>query len=530
VSKSHDGKTFVANFEKSAHYITVNVAGGAGRPGTATIYINNSLFPGTTVSTGNVSSGDTIKIVATASSGYTFSNWSCSKNGDDGSISEITVDGGGNNMLTVDFAQDGDLTYTANFTENTTSTAVTVNSKVSLNSSGTLSDINGSDLSYTVGYTDASGAESTASAPSGMRVKIENGQISLSIDYRDNERILNVGGIIYRYTLDRFYYMYGYDSDISSWDEMTLSGRTWTHQIEPSVKKPITISVVYTRNRVYSLETRSELVDGTEISGYVTITQTPQPDLGFYDAGQTVNIEAPNTVQDGTYKFKNWTINGTTQTHRSYDFAINQDTRATAVFDKYCTVTAGPQENGTVTITPSPGSGTGWPSGKIPVGTTVTFTAAPATGYEIAGWTLNSQPIGSEQIQVTQSVQEYECVITGDTEIQVSFVQNTNTIEVQNGIGGQVNLSGSDDGNSWDQIGQVTSGQTETFRTGKQYIKVNAAPNAGFEIVSMAAHYDGGYHQIKDGEEFEPNGNATVVVEYRPVSWLSTLVNIIKVY
>ena len=533
VGKEDDNKEFVANFEKSAHYITVNVA-GSGRPGNATIYINDRQFPGATVSTDNVASGDTIKIAATANSGYTFSNWSCSKTGDNGVTSSVVVPHEIESVLTVDFAQDGDLTYTANFTEKPTSTAITVNSKVSLNSSGILSDIpNG--ISYTVTYTGESGDEATADAPSGpsgMRIKIVNGRISLAIDDTVDERILTVGGIRYRYTFDKFYYRYGYDSDISTWSEMSLLNDTWTHTVDTSESKAITISAVYTRNRVYSLETRSELVDGTEISSFVTITQAPRPDLGFYDSGTRVQLMAQYNGQEvGVYGFKNWIINDEPgDSTATTNVTVSRNTTATAVFDKYCTVTAGPQENGTVTISPLPGSGSGWPSDTIPVGQSVTFTATPATGYEITGWTLNGQPISQDQITDTQSGQEYARVIDDDTAIQVSFVQNANTITVNNGIGGQANLYDSDDGESWTQLGQVTSGNTETFSTGKRYVKVNAEPNAGYEISSMGAYYGGGYHPIENGAGFEPNGDATVVVEYRLVSWLSTLVNIIKVY
>jgi len=129
---------------------------------------------------------------------------------------------------------------------------------------------------------------------------------------------------------------------------------------------------------------------------------------GTYPAGKTVTIEA--TPADG-YSFDHWIVNGTDAYNNPGLITMDSDVIVTAVFTQN-TVT-----NYNLSITVE-GQGTTTGAGSYAMGTEVTITATPASGWTFDHWVVNGTDAHNNPGTV---------MMNGDVMVVAVFTQNTVT-------------------------------------------------------------------------------------------------------
>jgi len=211
---------------------------------------------------------------------------------------------------------------------------------------------------------------------------------------------------------------------------------------------------------------------------YYVITAGREPQEGgtvsnlsaSYLSGDPVTVVA--TPATG-YEFVNWTEDGTeVSTSANYTFVVTSDRNLVANFrQKVVNVTlwlsAKPAESGTVS-----GEGT------VPLGSSVTAIATPATGYEFVNWT-------DDGVEVSTSA-NYTFIVTSDLELVANFRQKV------------VNVTLSLSANP--AAGGTVSGAGAVLKDSS--VTAIATPASGYEFVNWT----------DDGVEVSTSANYTFVV------------------
>lgn len=180
-----------------------------------------------------------------------------------------------------------------------------------------------------------------------------------------------------------------------------------------------------------------------------TITQSGS---GTYSSGSSVTLTA---APASGYTFTNWTENGTAvSTEANYTFTINSNRTLTANFTLQptqftVTTSANPTEGGTVS-----GGGT------YNLGTDITLTATPASGYTFTNWTENGNEVWTNA--------NYSFAVNTNRNLIANFVLTNYTLTTESNpaAGGTVTQSGS---------GTYSSGSSVTL---------TAAPASGYTFTN----------------------------------------------
>jgi hypothetical protein len=163
-------------------------------------------------------------------------------------------------------------------------------------------------------------------------------------------------------------------------------------------------------------------------------TYTITPATGYQIAGVTVDGTSVGAVS--TYTFSNVTANHTI----SATFTINT-----------YTITASSGANGSISPTGST---------NVNYGASLTYTITPATGYHIAGVTVDGASAGAVPTYTFSSV-------TANHTISATFAVNTYTITASSGANGSISPAGAT---------TVNSGASQTF---------SITPSAGYQIAAV---------------------------------------------
>ena len=118
------------------------------------------------------------------------------------------------------------------------------------------------------------------------------------------------------------------------------------------------------------------------------LSPTPVTSSVPANSSQSIVVLASVTRNGTWYAFQSWS-NGTT-TPLSQAQVGTTNLTVTATYATAChelTLSANPSAGGTVTASPASGNVTGFPANCYAPGTTVTFTANPAAGQTLQGWT-----------------------------------------------------------------------------------------------------------------------------------------------
>ena len=157
---------------------------------------------------------------------------------------------------------------------------------------------------------------------------------------------------------------------------------------------------------------------------------------GTYDEGVQVTISA---TPDSGYSFSSWSDGSTDQ---SRTITITQNTTLTANFSENTTSSGGGSSGSsttgptttlyTLSVTAGAGGIVNTSGGEYEVGTSLTLTATPNTGYAFTGWSGNA----------TGTDTSLTITINGNTSITANFEAITYTLTVNAGTGGAVSSSG----------------------------------------------------------------------------------------
>ena len=176
------------------------------------------------------------------------------------------------------------------------------------------------------------------------------------------------------------------------------------------------------------------------------------------EAGTSVTLTA--TAAEG-YEFASWNdVTGApVSTANPYTFTVNANVNLTATFTQvinYYTVTIAASQNGTVTANVEN-------LNQVEEGTAVTFTATPAEGYELEGWTVNGQAVqANADGTLTVTVTENVTVAATFTAVAPATIDVTFTVNDPN-------------------MGSINPSGTQTFTVGTQ-VTVTATANEGYEF------------------------------------------------
>ena len=179
----------------------------------------------------------------------------------------------------------------------------------------------------------------------------------------------------------------------------------------------------------------------------VTFTANPSKDYaveGWYsDAGCTNKIESA-----GTKKTYTVTVNADTNVYVKFRTANTYTVTFSPSDNTFGTVSA---TNGTTPISSSPAT--------VTEGDEVTFTAKPASGYALSGWTVNGAPASS-------TTNPYTITVNKDTTVVANFKEMTGTLS------GYYLLCGTD---ATFKVGSYTPVPLYTNEEGVFYADFNAA-------------------------------------------------------
>ena len=143
---------------------------------------------------------------------------------------------------------------------------------------------------------------------------------------------------------------------------------------------------------------------------------------------------------------------------QSKSIVVTEETSIKAIFRKKTfAVTLTSNEHGTISIVE------GVDPKRIPYGTELTITAAPADGYELTALTANGRDILSTQ----------RFVVKGDTEVKATFVQKTLAVTLTHEGEGSLTATG------YDKLSAVPYGTELT---------IVAQPKQGYELTALTAN------------------------------------------
>jgi hypothetical protein len=176
---------------------------------------------------------------------------------------------------------------------------------------------------------------------------------------------------------------------------------------------------------------------------------------GTYNNGSSVTVTATPSMK--TYKFVNWTENGSTvSTDATYTFSITSDRNLVANFDVNQTT----QFTIDLAVMPS-GAGTATGSGTYTSGTDVTVTATPSLGYNFTGWSEGG-------ITVSTSA-SYTFNISANRNLVANFVQQVQNYTLTTSVA--------------PAAGGTSSILSATYTSGTS-VTVTATPAVGYNFVN----------------------------------------------
>jgi hypothetical protein len=364
------------------------VANFTANPVNYTIAVSASPAAGGTVGGGGTfASGSSQTVTATANSGYTFTNWTMN-----GSV----VSSSGSYTFTVT----GNQTLVANFTANPVNYTIAVSA-----SPGVGGTVGG-------GGTFASGSSQTVTATASSGYTFTNWTMNGSVVSSSGSYTFTVTGnqtLVANFTANPVNYTVavsaspgvggtvGGGGTFASGSSQTVtatasSGYTFTNWTENGTVQSAS------PNYSFTLATNRNLVANfaTNPVTYTVATQINPPKSGSvtgggsFAAGSSVTVTA--TANSG-YTFTNWTENGTVQSASpDYSFTLATNRNLVANFTTISVTTNLTTNSVTYTVTSSAGNnGSINPNGlqTVATGGSITFTAAPASGYQVNQWLVN---------------------------------------------------------------------------------------------------------------------------------------------
>ncbi len=385
----NDDRTLTANFQYQ-------------QPSTYTINASSDPANGGTISgAGTYTQGQTCTLIASANSGFAFSNWT-----ENGNVVSTNA--------TYSFTVTGNRTLVAHFVVNPTNYTITVSANPT--NGGTVSG----------GGTYQQGQQCTVSATANSNYTFikwtENGtQVSTNPTYSftvnsNRTLVAHFQNQPSQYTITLSAnptnggtvsgggtYSQGQTCTVTANSNPSYSFVNWTENSTQVSANP-TYSFTVTGNRT--------LVANFSYSpiGYV-INATAEPSYGglvsgggTYNQGQTCTLIAtPNP----NYVFVNWTEGGNVvSTSPTYSFTVNGNRTLVAHFESQVytiSVSANPTDGGTV-----------YGDGDYSAGITCHLIAVPNNNYSFLNWTENGVAVSSES--------DYSFVVTGNRTLVANFV------------------------------------------------------------------------------------------------------------
>ncbi|MDR2084923.1 MAG: T9SS type A sorting domain-containing protein [Bacteroidales bacterium] len=417
----------------------------------------NPTVGGTYSGSGTYNSGQSVTIIATPNSGYSFVNWT----------------EGGNIVSTnsnYNFTISSNRTFVANFNQISTYTIA-----------ATANPVAGGSITGAGQYTHGAQVSLQATANTGYQFVnwTENGQTVstnplLSFNATENRNL--VAHFIALYTVNLSANpvaggsVSGGGTNILDGTQITVnaypsSGYSFTNWTENgnivSTNANYTFAVTSNRNLVanftqiisYNISLSANPVSGGTVSGG-----------GNYQNGHSLTVTA---IAASGYTFQNWTESGNVvSTTASYTFTVSQNRTLVANFTQnvYYAISATVNPVGAGTI-----SGLG--SGSFASGAQVTLTAVAASGYQFVNWTENGNVVSTNYI--------YNFIANSNRTLIANFINLYNVSLSANPTAG----------------GNVSGGGT--FASGTE-ITVNAAAGTGYyflnwtkngNIVGTSANY-----------------------------------------
>lgn len=411
------GYTF-ANWTENGSVVSTNASYTFTVTGARTLVANFTLNTYTITATANPTAGGTVTgantynhgasctLAATASSGYTFANWT-----ENGSVVSTSP--------SYTFTVTGDRTLVANFTLNTYTIATTANPSAG----GTVS---GAD---TYSYGESCTVTATANTGYTFSNWTENGNIvstnaSYTFTVEGNRNLVaNFSNITYTITVSANpsnsgnatgggTYNHGQSCTVIA---TSADGYTFTNWTENG-------SVVSTNaNYTFTVTGDRTLVANFEEQAPDTynINVSPNPNVGGtvtgggnYQQGARCTVTA--TANEG-YTFIKWTENGNqVSTNASYTFTVTSNRNLVAEFQiQSYTISA--------TVNPS-NSGVVTGAGDYDYGQSCTLLATANEGYTFINWT--------EDGNVVSTNANYIFTVSGSRELIANFSTNAYTITV----------------------------------------------------------------------------------------------------
>jgi hypothetical protein len=437
--------------------------------------LSNPTNAGGVTGGGSFASGTSVTVTATANSGYTFANWT--ENG--------TVQSTSSNY---NFTLTTNLNLVANFTANPVTYAIAESASPSIG--GTVGG----------GGTFASGSSQTVTATANSGYTFTSWTINGSVVSSSSSYTFTLTGnqtLVANFTANPVTYTIaasaspaaggtvGGGGTFASGSSQTVtatanSGYTFTNwTVNGSV-------VSSSPNYSFTLAANLTLVANFTANpvNYTIATQINPANAGNVKGGGTFATGSPVTVKataNSGYTFTNWTANGIVQS-ASPDYGFTLATNLTLVANfTAISVTTNSTTNSvptnavtnsiTYTVTSSAGSnGSIAPNGAqtVATGSNITFTATPASSYQVNQWLVNGT-----MAQTGGSAYTLQNVTTNDS-VAVTFsanppVANTNFTLLVSGKG---TLSPSR---------TVKTLQTGALQTGKKYtLTAHAAKGSVF--------------------------------------------------
>ena len=213
---------------------------------------------------------------------------------------------------------------------------------------------------------------------------------------------------------------------------------------------------------------------------------------GTYDEGVQVTISA---TPDSGYSFSSWSDGSTDQ---SRTITITQNTTLTANFSENTTSSGGGSSGSsttgptttlyTLSVTAGAGGIVNTSGGEYEVGTSLTLTATPNTGYAFTGWSGNA----------TGTDTSLTITINGNTSITANFEAITYTLTVNAGTGGAVSSSGG------------------TYAVGTQ-VTISATPDSGYSFINWS---DGSTDQSRT---ITLSDNTSITANFEAITYTLTV-------
>jgi len=353
--------------------------------------------------------GETVDLVATANTGYTFTNWT--ENG-----TEVST------TATYSFTASANRTLVANFQLNSYTIAASV---LPANSGSITGDGNynyGANVSLTAtpatGYTFINWTESSATVStnssysftaSANRTLVANFQLN---SYTIAATVLpaNSGSI----TGDG---NYNHGANVSL-TATPATGYTFTNWTESSATVSTNSSYSFTASANRTLVANFQLNSYTIAASVLPANSGSITGDGNYNHGANVSLTA--TPATG-YTFTNWTENGTqVSTTATYSFTASANRTLVANFQiNSYTIAASvlPANSGTITG-----------DGNYNHGANVSLTATPATDYSFTNWTENGTEVSTNGIYSFTASANRTLVANFKIKTGISDVRKSNSI------------------------------------------------------------------------------------------------------